>query len=141
MTKRGVGTKLNELYERSGLAGVPVYCFAMPVSASMSVMSPNGECFIGVDPMLLESERDEREKLAHELGHCETGAFYNIFSPYDIREKCEHRADCRAIELLVPKRSLIELLGSGRTEPYELAELFDVSEELMRRALSYYFAE
>ena len=31
--------------------------------------------------------------LAHELGHCEYGGFYNRYSQFDIRAKAERRAD------------------------------------------------
>ena len=29
----------------------------------------------------------------HEIGHCETGSFYNPYSPFEVRKKHENRAD------------------------------------------------
>lgn len=49
------------------------------------------QCYIAIPRGL--SSVDEKEALAHELGHCEYGGFYNRHSKYDIRAKAERRAD------------------------------------------------
>ena len=41
------------------------------------------QCYIAIPRGL--SSVDEKEALAHELGHCEYGGFYNRHSKYDIR--------------------------------------------------------
>ena len=79
-----------------------------------------------------------KEALAHELGHCEYGGFYNRYSKYDIRAKAERRADKWAFAKLVPYGQLMQAVRHGITEVWELAELFDVSCEFMYRAISYY---
>lgn len=101
-----------------------------------SISIEDGKCFIGIDLRLTVAE--EKVCLAHELGHCETGSFYNIYSPFDVRVKHEHRADNWAIKKLVPKDELIAAVKRGCVEKWELAEEFGVTEEFMVKAVSYY---
>ena len=76
--------------------------------------------------------------LAHELGHCETGAFYNRYAARDIRQKYENRANKWAYKKLVPQDELAEACLQGYREPWELAEYFGVTEDFLRGALKYY---
>lgn len=80
----------------------------------------------------------EKELLAHELGHCENGGFYNRHSRYDIRAKAERRADKWAYYKLVPPGKVQHAMNHGAHETWELAEMFDVSCEYMHKALEYY---
>ena len=130
---------LNELYNIAEQDGIYVFSFQMNECESMSVLQ-DGECFVGIDPLKLHSETDEKEKLAHELGHCATGSFYNEYAKCDIREKHERRANIWKIKKLIPKDKLIEVINSGFGENrFELAEHFDVTEDTMQFALDYYF--
>ena len=94
------------------------------------------QCYIAIPRGL--SSVDEKEALAHELGHCEYGGFYNRHSKYDIRAKAERRADKWAFARLVPYGRLMQAVRHGVTEVWDLAELFDVSCEFMQRAIAYY---
>ena len=67
-----------------------------------------------------------------------TGSFYNRWAACDVREKCEKRADKWAVESLVPRDQLEAAIADGRVEPWELAEYFDVTEELIRKAICWY---
>ena len=130
---------LTELYDISESENVPVYSFQMNECESMSVLQ-DGNCFIAIDPMKLQSETEEKEKLSHELGHCATGAFYNRYAACDIREKHERRANIWSIKNLIPKDELLNALKDCFcTNRFELAEHFDVSEDFMQMALDYYF--
>lgn len=131
--------KLNDLYRYAEVSDIPVISFSMPLSESMSVLY-GGSCYVGIDPMKLHSETEEKEKLAHELGHCATGAFYNKYAACDIRERHERKADLWAIKMLVPQDELIKALNNCFcTNRFELAEHFGVSEDFMQMALDYYF--
>ena len=130
---------LTELYNSAEQGGIDIYSFQMNECESMSVLQ-NGDCFIAIDPFKLHSETDEKIKIAHEIGHCETGAFYNEYAACDIREKHERRANIWAIKKLVPKDKLIKAIQSGFGENrWELSEYFGVTEDLMKFALEYYF--
>lgn len=129
--------KLNELYTLAQNENIDVYCFDLPRTHSMSVCS-NGKSYVALDPFALESTTDEIYLLAHELGHCLTGSFYNRFSEIDIRSKHEVRADKWAIKKLIPKDELIDAFEHGVTEPWDLAEYFNVSEDFITKAVEYY---
>ncbi len=73
--------------------------------------------------------------LAHEIGHCETLAFYNAYSPLEVREKHEKKADRWAASKLVPVRELTDALMHGVREIWDLAEFFNVTEEFMLKAI------
>ncbi|MCI8361065.1 MAG: ImmA/IrrE family metallo-endopeptidase [Clostridiales bacterium] len=130
--------KLKELYKLAEKYAIPVYCFPLAQCQSVSVMDGEGDCQIGIDPMQLHSEADEAVKLAHELGHCATGSFYNRYTPLDLREKHEKQAWGWAIQRLLPKDQLESAMTAGYTEPYALAEYLGLPEPFIRRALAYY---
>ena len=83
----------------------------------------------------ITSAADEKTKLAHELGHCITGAFYSIDFPFDIRQRHENRADKWAIKRLVPEKELEKAVADGYTEIWALADFFGVTEYEIRKAI------
>ena len=105
---------LTELYDISESENVPVYSFQMNECESISVLQ-DGNCFVAIDPMKLQSETEEKEKLSHELGHCATGAFYNRYAACDICERHERRANIWSIKKLIPKDELLKALDACRT--------------------------
>lgn len=127
-----------ELYEFAEARGVDVDWFSMPQADSLSVMLPDGSCCIAVDPWKMHSLAEETVALAHELGHCETGSFYNQWAMLDVRQKHENRADKWAIRKLIPAAELDRVLREGHTELWDLAEQFGVTEDFMQKALWYY---
>ena len=80
----------------------------------------------------------EKEALAHELGHCKTGSFYNRHAALDIRQKHENRADKWAIRQLVPEDALDQAVADGYTDLPSLAEHFCVTVPFMRKAVCWY---
>ncbi len=131
-------TDLLELYHIADLRGIEVDCFELHKRESLSIAESDGACFIAIDPFKLTSYRDERMKLAHELGHCVTGSFYNQKARYDVRQKHENRADKWAISVLIPADELNRAVAAGHTELWDLAEYFDVTEDFMRKALCWH---
>ncbi len=130
--------KLSQLYQLAEQSGVQVCYFPLPLNRSVSVMEPGGNCTVGMDTALPEDTPAQRVCLAHELGHCLTGSFYNIYAPLDLREKHEHRANAWAVRHLVPQEQLQNALSRGYTQIWELAEQFNVTEDFMRKALRLY---
>ena len=117
--------------------GTAVYEYPLPETRSVSAKLGE-ETYIGIDSTRLR-EADERAVcLAHEIGHCETDAFYCVYSPLVTRDKLERRATVWAIEHTVEKSRLDSLLSSGIREEWELAEQFGVTVEFMHAALEYY---
>ena len=136
---RGIGmTRLDNLYQLAEDEDIDIYAFPLPLSGSVSTMDTNGTCYIGIDPFALDTYADETVRLAHELGHCMTGSFYNIYSSCDIRARHERKAKKWAIKKLVPKDELKDAVESGLTELWELSEYFDLPAAFMAEVIEYY---
>lgn len=128
---------MNKLFQIAQKAGFTVEYCHIPQNVSISVQDDAGD-FVLMDYSLIVSGAKERVHLAHELGHCETGSFYNCHSALDIRQKHENRADKWAIEQLVPKDMLDQAVAEGYINLWELADYFDVSEDFMKKAICWY---
>lgn len=131
--------ELLELYQLADAEHIPVYSFDLPQTHSLSLMNDDGSCAVAIDPFGLNSTKDEKIRLAHELGHCVTGSFYNRYSDFDIKAKSEYKADKWAIKKLIPKDELQAAFEQGYTEPWNLAEYFNVTEEFIIKAINYYY--
>ena len=129
---------ISDLYGTAQLNNIPVDHFSLGSREALSLMDEEGCCYIALDPAWVRSSADERTKLAHELGHCLTGSFYNIYATADNRRRHENRADKWAVEYLIPARELDEAVAAGYTHLWHLAEYFGVSEDMIRKALCWY---
>ena len=129
---------ISDLYGTAQLNNIPVDHFSLGSREALSLMDEEGCCYIALDPARVRSSADERTKLAHELGHCLTGSFYNIYATADNRRRHENRADKWAVEYLIPARELAEAVAAGYTQVWQLAEYFGVSEDMIRKALCWY---
>lgn len=138
LSNQGKITEVEELYEQAKELGVSVYGFSMPRCRAVSYMNESGDCAIGIDSSRSYTASEVKTMLAHELGHCSTGAFYNQYTPFSLRSKCERKADEWAILRCVPQNQLISACKSGLSSSYELAEYFGVSESMMKKAIEYY---
>lgn len=134
----GRTTEILDLYSLAEHDGIDVYWFDLETAESLSVMAADGSCAIAMNPWRMSTQADEKVKLAHELGHCETGSFYSRFAALDVRKKHENRADKWAIEQLVPKEKLLEATLRGYKEVWELADYFGVTEEFIRKSICWH---
>ena len=126
------------LYELAQQQNIEVLVHAMPENGSMSVMLEDGKCFVGMDASVRDGGIQERVHLSHELGHCMTGSFYNIYAAIDYRQRHENRANKWAIQTLIPVEELDDAIAEGCTEVWELAERFQVTEDFIRKAVCLY---
>lgn len=125
----------SELLSLAEIKGHEIIYMDFSINEAMSA-EINGKCYIGLDA--LTPEADEKELLAHELGHCEYAGFYSRLTPMNTRERVEYRAHKWQLIHLVPLGELREALKRGITAPWELAEYFDVSEAIIMDACEYY---
>lgn len=128
---------LLDLYSRAESQGVEVD--DVPLRALSSASFAQG--WIVLDTSRFSSSAEHKAALAHELGHVETGSFYNIYSGFDLRSRCETRADKRAVEMLLPFSRLARALRSGLSEPWQIAEHFNLPEPFVLTALKFYQAD
>ena len=126
------------LYDLASQQNIEVIQYPMIQNGSMSLMLEDGSCFIGIDPSIRDGDVQERVHLGHELGHCITGSFYNIYAAIDYRQRHENRADKWAVQHLIPVSELDEAIANGCCELWELAERFGVTEQFMQKAVCYY---
>lgn len=126
------------LYDLAEQQNIEVRVCPLPKTGSLSVLSDTGRCWIGMDDQIPDSSVQERVHLAHELGHCITGSFYNIHATVDHRQRHENRADKWAVQQLISVDALDDAVAEGCTELWALAERFGVSEAFMKKAVCYY---
>ena len=136
--RRRDNMKTCELYQEASDDNIPVLLLDIPENGSMCIQADNGQCFIGMDSSMIEDDAIHRVHLAHELGHCKTGAFYNRWAVRDVRQKHEYRADKWAIQKMIPAPELDRAVANGCTTIWELSDHFDVTEDFMRRAVCLY---
>ena len=111
----------------------------VPMRRATSLSVPLGDGYaIALDPWKLGTLAQETVCLAHELGHCETGSFYNRFAKLDVRQRHENRADKWAIRRLVPEDDLDAAMADGCDTIPALADRFGVTEPFMRKAVCWY---
>ena len=126
------------LYDLAQQQNIEVIPFPMPENGSMSVMDEEGTCVIGMDESVRDGGIQERVHLSHELGHCVTGSFYNIYAAVDCRQRHENRANKWAVTTLISVDDLDEAVADGCTELWELADRFGVTEDFVKKAVCYY---
>lgn len=113
--------------------------FNLPQTESISILTDDYRCYIGIDYSKIHTTADEKYKVAHELGHCVNGAFYNRYSNHDLISRHEYRADKWACKQLIPQEEMEAAFRRGYVEVWQLAEYFNVPESLIRKAAWIYF--
>lgn len=125
---------LLQVYQECDRDGIDVDYF--PMKEAVAIALPDGCIAMDVDK--IESSAEEKVILCHEKSHVDLGAFYNLYSPLDLKAKHEWKVQKRTIKKLVPLNELQEAIDNSIIETWELAEYFDVPEEFMIEALQYY---
>lgn len=129
---------MEKLLLQAECLGHSVLWYRFRLLDSVTVQEADGRCVIGINPDTLRSRADGRVKLAHELGHCETGAFYTRSADCAAIGRREERADRWAIARLVPYPALCKALADGDRTEWELCERFDVTQPFLQKAIRYY---
>lgn len=127
----------DDLYEYAESKNITVDFRSIPKNKSFSVRMDFGD-FIVIDEKAMENSAEERTLAAHELGHCETGAFYVLDAPLSFRSKAEEQATRWAVKKLINKQEMKSLLKQGY-EKWDLAEYFNVTEDFIEKAYRLYF--
>ncbi len=86
----------------------------------------------------IPSTRLLRGICCHELGHVATGALHKVDSPYELVERSEYRAKRYVAQRYLSQEAFLEAFSLGYTEPWQLAEFFDLPEKDVWAALQYW---
>ena len=99
----------------------------------------DGEWYaVFLDFSKIRSTRLLRGVCCHELGHVATGALHKVDSPFELAERSEYRANRWAAQHYLTREDFQEAFDAGYTEPWQLAEFFDMPERDVRAALTYW---
>lgn len=86
----------------------------------------------------IRSTRLLRGICCHEMGHAATGALHKLGSPYELVERSEYRANRWIAEHYLTCHAFREAFRDGCTEPWQLAEYFDLPQQDIEKALHYW---
>ena len=125
---------LDQLYAIAASRGIEID--DVPMRGLRAVSFPEG--WIAVDRRKFKNDTEYKCELAHEIGHCETGAFYNIHSSVSIKTLRERHANRFAEELLVPLADMKRMMHQGLLFAEILIQIFDVTLEFIRMVLELY---
>ena len=99
----------------------------------------DGEYYaVFLDVSKIESLRLLRGVCCHEWGHVATGALHKVSSPYELWERSEYRANRYMAENFLKAEDFQEAFDAGYTEIWQLAEFFEMPEQDVKNALSYW---
>jgi len=98
----------------------------------------DGHYAVFLDFTKIRSTRLLRGICYHELGHAATGALHKIVSPYELVERSEYRAKRWSAQHHLTQEDFRAAFRDGCTEVWQLAEYFDLPENDVRSALTYW---
>ena len=102
-----------------------------------ATLRDKGKYAIFLDFSQITGARMLRGVCYHEMGHAATGALHKVSSPFDMVERSEYRANRWSAQRFLTPEAFAEAFREGYTEPYQLAEYFDLPEQEIRSALRY----
>lgn len=110
----------------------------MGMPAPGATLRDGGKYAIFLDFSKIKSTRLLRGVCCHELGHAATGAVHKIDSPFETVGRSEYRANRYVAQRFLTPEDFREAFDAGYTEPWLLAEYFELPEEDVRRAYEYW---
>ena len=103
-----------------------------------ATLRDRGNYAIFLDFTKIASTRLLRGVCYHELGHAATGALHKVDSPYELVERSEYRANRWAAQHHLTEAEFRKAFSFGFTEPWQLAEYFDLPQQEIENALKYW---
>lgn len=86
----------------------------------------------------IQSTRSLKGVCYHEMGHLGTGALHKVSSPFETVERSEYRANRWGAENYLTEESFRAAFADGCTELWELADYFDLPEDDVKKAFTYW---
>ena len=131
---------LVDVYEKIQNEKIEVFTRSMKPCDAATV-EVEGEYGIFIDRKKITNKQDEFMALSHEYGHCKSGATHKLYSPYQMVEQHEYRANRAAVYEFLPLDTIVSAFENGDTEFWQLSEHLDVPESFVRMAVDIYRRE
>lgn len=100
------------------------------------------DCAIFFNESAFETDADRFTGLVHEDGHCISGAFYGVNTPFETKERCEQRAWRRGIQKYLPFDDLMDAFEACKTVDGvildDLAKYLSMPTDFVTRAIELY---
>ena len=93
---------------------------------------------IFLDVAAISTLRELKGICMHEMGHVATGALHKVSSPFETVERSEYRANRWAAQQFLSVQAFYEAFDAGCRDLWELAEYFDLPEQDIKNALTYW---
>ena len=106
--------------------------------ADAATVRYNGYYSVGVNFRRIRGVRHLQTAFMHELGHLHTGALHKVSSPFQLIQQNEYRADADSFKRYLPPDEIRAAMQAGYTEPWQLAEYFNLEESYIKKALHYW---
>lgn len=130
-------SSLSAVYQDVRQLGITLIPYSIGFTDA-ATLEMDGRYGIFLDFEQFETMADYTAALAHEVGHCATGATHAVRSPFELIARHEHRANRWHYERYLPFSYLKSLMEQGYTEPWQLAEVSGWPESTILAALHYY---
>ena len=129
--------ELKDFYDycRQNRVDVIPFC-GMP--APGATIGDRGKYAVFLDFSQLPTTRQLRGVCCHEMSHIATGALHKVSSPYELVERSEYRANRYTAQHYLTERAFREAFAAGYTELWQLAEYFELPEQDIKSALTYW---
>lgn len=129
--------KLDKLYNTLYENDVLIFDCNLPFSDA-TVIEMDGQYGLFLDSSQFNTQADETVAVAHESGHIFTGSTHSHNNRISLIDQHENRADKWAIQNLISEDELEKAISNGYKEIWELAELFEVTEDFIKKAVCFY---
>lgn len=129
--------ELSEFYQYCRSHQVDVIPF-LGMPAMGATLRDGEDLAVFLDFSQIRSTRQLRGVCMHEQGHVATGALHKVTSPYETVERSEYRAHRWTAEHCLKEADFREAFSCGCRELWELAEYFDLPEQDVAKALTYW---
>lgn len=131
---------LTDVYKKISDEGIELFAYGMACTDALSMCYENTYgIFLNYDKF--DSSQEEFCVLAHEFGHCKTGATHKLYSPYQLICQHERRANRAAVHEFLPFEKLQDAFEHGCTEAWEVTEYLDMPEKFVILAIDIYTCE
>lgn len=129
--------ELADFYDYASKSDIDIIPFAGAPSAG-TTMRDGSFYAIFLDFTKIHSTRLLKGVCVHELGHAATGALHKVDSPFELIERSEYRAKRWAAEHFLTREEFQTAFSLGFSEPWQLAEYFDLPQGDVMEALTYW---